>query len=483
MTSRLHTLFGVGAVLFASCAAAHAAITISTGTTQNMSCTGGMCTPTAANAVLNVSDLTTMLASGNVTVNMGALGSSVEDILVTAPFNWANASSLTLDAYRSVTVFAAVADNSSGAVSLVTNDGGSGGTLSFVSGGSLSFPGTSNGLSINGAAYTLVGNLSTLATDIASNAGGSYALAGNYNAAPDGTYSASPIATQFAGNFQGLGNTISNLSISTTGKNPPRDIGLFSSNGSSGVIANVVLQDADVDASGEEALAGGLVGQNAGVVSDTHIVGGIVTNTGRHGDVGGLSGFNSGTVMNSSASATVSGKSFSSAGGLVGSLGVDTGTIETSYATGGSKVSGDSSAGGLVGNIGGGTVENCYATGPAAGGFAGSVGGLAGLLQEQENVAMIGTSYSTGRVKSKTAKTVGGFLGQFDAGTISSSYWDTTTSKTQDPVGGSTKLKGVTGLTTKQFQTGLPTGFDPTIWAESPSINNGLPYLINNPPQ
>jgi hypothetical protein len=30
---------------------------------------------------------------------------------------------------------------------------------------------------------------------------------------------------------------------------------------------------------------------------------------------------------------------------------------------------------------------------------------------------------------------------------------------------------------------GLPTGFDPKIWAENPNINNGLAYLINNPPE
>ena len=29
----------------------------------------------------------------------------------------------------------------------------------------------------------------------------------------------------------------------------------------------------------------------------------------------------------------------------------------------------------------------------------------------------------------------------------------------------------------------LPAGFDRRIWKENPSINNGLPYLIANPPQ
>jgi len=38
------------------------------------------------------------------------------------------------------------------------------------------------------------------------------------------------------------------------------------------------------------------------------------------------------------------------------------------------------------------------------------------------------------------------------------------------------------GLTTAQFQSGLPTGFDSAVWAENPAINGGLPYLIDNPP-
>jgi hypothetical protein len=42
---------------------------------------------------------------------------------------------------------------------------------------------------------------------------------------------------------------------------------------------------------------------------------------------------------------------------------------------------------------------------------------------------------------------------------------------------------GITGQTTAQLQAGLPAGFDPSIWAEDPGINNGLPYLIANPPQ
>ena len=44
-------------------------------------------------------------------------------------------------------------------------------------------------------------------------------------------------------------------------------------------------------------------------------------------------------------------------------------------------------------------------------------------------------------------------------------------------------VSGITGLTTVQFQSGLPAGFDPAVWAQSPGINNGFPYLIANPPE
>jgi hypothetical protein len=42
---------------------------------------------------------------------------------------------------------------------------------------------------------------------------------------------------------------------------------------------------------------------------------------------------------------------------------------------------------------------------------------------------------------------------------------------------------GITGLTDAQLKTGFPDGFDPKIWGQSPSINNGYPYLLANPPK
>jgi hypothetical protein len=43
-------------------------------------------------------------------------------------------------------------------------------------------------------------------------------------------------------------------------------------------------------------------------------------------------------------------------------------------------------------------------------------------------------------------------------------------------------IPGITGLTNKKFQSGLPMGFEPKVWAEKATINGGLPFLLANPP-
>jgi hypothetical protein len=161
-------------------------------------------------------------------------------------------------------------------------------------------------------------------------------------------------------------------------------------------------------------------------------------------------------------------------GGLVGGVG---GTISDSFATGKIKVHYGAFGGGLVGGTGtSASISNSYATGSAGDGDV-AAGGFIGFMQG----GTVGSSYSTGRAKSE--KFFGGLVGRLASGTFSNSYWDTTTSKDKDPVGDAKTFPGITGETTTQLQSGLPTGFDPTIWAENPSINNGLPYLIANPPQ
>src|ERR1700733_3072872 len=209
---RLTMLSGVGALAaMVAASAANAAVTISTAATSNMSCVSGVCTPTAADAVLNVGDLTSMLASGN--VRLAAAGEPV-DVDIAAPLSWVSTNTLTLDSYHSINVQQPVAITGGGGLAIITNDGGTDGEFAFAPATNVAIWSPSSSLTINGTAYTLVDDIATLASDVTANPSGSYALAGNYNAAPDGTYSKSPVSTNFAGSFQGLGNTISNLTIS-----------------------------------------------------------------------------------------------------------------------------------------------------------------------------------------------------------------------------------------------------------------------------
>jgi hypothetical protein len=464
---------------------AHAAVTISSAATSNMSCTAGVCAPTAVHAVLNVGDLTSMLASGSVTVNTGtgSLPQQVEDIIVAATFNWASANSLTLDAYRSATVTAPVAVNGSAPVALVTNDGGSGGNLFFISGGSLSFLGTTNSLSINGSIYMLENSVATLAAAIAHKASGYYALSASYDASRDGTYGHAPVSQKFNGNFNGLGNSIANLSI----KSGADYIGLFAYVKAGGAISSLVTTNSRVSAKAGSS-AGVVVGINYGTVFNANAAGQVAGPLPAKAVsvFGGLVGNNHGLIVNSVSSATVAATSKSRPFGfgyLGGLAGLNDGTVQSSYATGLVSATGannDVQLGGLTGFTQG-SIENCYASGNAKSSGSPFAGGLAGLTYTS-----ITDSYSTGAA-SGAGSNVGGFVGYDGSkGALSGDYWDTSTSGITNPgQGAGTPVNdpGITGETTAQLQAALPAGFDPTIWAENPSINNGLPYLIANPPQ
>lgn len=478
---------------------AHADVTISSSATLNMTCSGGVCAPTATKAVLNVSDLENLLASGNVTVTTtGSGGVQANDIDERAVLSWSSSSNLSLDAHRTISVDKVVSVTSLAGVALTTNDGGSGGVLSFGETGSMSFANLSSALTVNGMSFALVNSIAALAHAIAANPAGDYALANAYDASKDGTYKSAPIATTLTGTVEGLGNTISNLSIVTQPKTGGL-FGLFALLGSGGTIESVRMTGlkltADQGVKGGGAV-GGLVSENSGTLFDDHVAGTITTNrspaagglTGGNkiggaivdssakvrvsapGSVGGLVGGNSGTIILSHADGAVKG---GTAGGLVGSNG--SGTISQSYATG-PVTGGDSArAGGIVGlHLEYGGINNSYATGAVTGGADAEVGGFSG-----EAGSPIEDSYSTGAVAGGTGSVVGGFSGAECYCT--NSDWDTTTSGTDQGTGFG-NVSGLIGLTTEQLQSGLPNGFDPKVWAENPNINNGFPYLIANPP-
>ncbi|WP_211467872.1 YDG domain-containing protein [Collimonas silvisoli] len=366
--------------------------------------------------------LGTNLGSGNVTIlsTSGTSGTS-GNVNVNDVVTW-GANKLTLNAQNNININANL--NGSGTASLALQYGQgavAAGNLSTygLNGAQINLPAGNNFSTMLGSngvttAYTVIDSLglagSVTGTDlqgINGHLGGKYVLGSNIDATatsgwnsgagftPIGTYS-----SNFTGIFDGLGHTISNLTINQPGTS---FVGLFGFAGISSVIRNVGLVGGSVSGNNE---VGELVGyNNGGTVSNSYATGSVSGNV----YIGGLVGYNSGTVSNSYATGSVSGGNNSQVvGGLVGYN--DSGTVSNSYATG--SVSGSSNSnyvGGLVG-YNNGTVSNSYATGSVSGTYY--VGGLVGI----------------------------------NAGTVSGSFWDTQTS------GQSTSSGGV-GMTTAQMQT------------------------------
>ena len=226
--------------------------------------------------------------------------------------------------------------------------------------------------------------------------------------------------------------------------------------------------------------AGALVGDNWGTITGVWVTGTVVGSTSKNGTawvyVGGLVGRNNtggsgstayhGTIRGSYsyAAVTASGRSNTPnvtggteacAGGIVAR---NKGTVSASFATGLVRASRVAGAGhhpfkGVAGGLAGcntGTIIAGYATGnPHADAHQeGHAGGLVGYHQG----GSITASYSTGQasVSSGTPDTyVGGLTGS-SGGTVTNSYWDTTTSSHSTSAGG-------TGKTTSELQS--PTGY------------------------
>jgi hypothetical protein len=459
---------------------ASAAVTISSAATTNMICSGGVCAPTATKAVLNVGDLETLLASGNVTVTTTGTGVQASDIDVKAALTWSSTGALSLLANKFIVVDEPVSITGLSGLTIQT---GTSGAFSFGKKGNVTFANLSSQLTINGSAYTLVGDIKTLANDIAASPSGDFALAGSYNAGADGTYQFSPIGTVFTGTFEGLGNAISNLSIAKpTLVNGIWYEGLFAEIGLNGAIDNIGLVNASIAGapkSYHHIFDAPLAGFNDGAVTSSYATGTVTV--GKESLGGGLIGDNDGTILNSYAATNVIGikTTHTYEGGLVGQNDED-GLIEDSYATG-NVVAEDSYAGigGLVA-FNNGTIRDSYATGSAMGLDYSDVGGLVG-----SNYGLINGSYSMGSVEGISGFSYfGGLIGndEAQAGSITDTYWDTDTSGQDQGAGNIANDPGITGLTTAQFQSGLPAGFDPKVWAEKSNIDDGFPYLLANKP-
>ena len=274
-----------------------------------------------------------------------------------------------------------------------------------------------------GASYTLGANINASAT-----AGSVNDVWSGSTFVPIGTSS----GNQFNGTFDGLGHTISNLTINLSGST---NVGLFGYTGTSSVIQNVGLVGGSVNG---YTVIGELVGYNSGSISNAYATGSVTGNAGNSYDVGGLVGHNFGSITAAYATGNISGDHY--VGGLVG--GNDSAAnITNSYASG--NATGQDGTGGLVGLNSGGSITNAYAIGNVSGG-SGDAGGLVGT----NTGGTVSNAYSSGSVSG--TGNVGGLVGN-NNGTVTTSYWDITTSGQGSSAGGTALTTTTSALTQSSY--------------------------------
>ncbi len=432
--------------------------------------------------------LSASLGSTNVILqsSSGAASSSAGNVNVNDAVTWAASTSLTLNASNHVNVNAAITATGAGAGLAINPNSANGGEAAsgtgvfhLAAGATINLPNvaasSTTALVIGGTPYAVINSLGTAGDGsalslqgIAGNLSGHYALGSSIDAAATAGWNNragfTPIAagdTGFTGTLEGLGHGIAGLTINAA---PGlANIGLFGTLGSGGVVSNLSLNggsvrgNADGTAVGAIAglnngtlanvfssasvfgagtyFAGGLVGSNAGVISNASTTGSVAGGPGSF-EVGGLSGENNGSIGNAHATGAVSGGS--DVGGLVG---VNYGGISNAYATG--NVSGTVRIGGLVGNNAAGSIGYAYAKGAVTG--TSVVGGLVGL---NANNATVGNTYATGAASGTSS----GALSGSNKGAISSSYWNSDVKAVGN--GANTgRLTAVGGLTATQMRT------------------------------
>jgi len=249
----------------------------------------------------------------------------------------------------------------------------------------------------------------------------------------------------FAGEFDGNGHKISNLSSNF---DFVCNVGLFGY--LDGRVTQVGVESVKITGA---SFVGGLVGYNwEGTVRDSYSTG-SVTSYGSYGSgledlivsgAGGLVGSNdAGTVENCNSTGSVTGNWH--VGGLVG-WNYKEGTVSHSYSTG--SVTGNRRVGGLVG-WNEGKVESSYSSCIVTGGDA--VGGLVG-----RNEDFVSKSFSTGSVSGEDV--VGGLVG-WNEDIVSNSY-STGNVYGDDWIGGLVGFNDVKGIVNRTYSRGTVTGDD-----------------------
>ena len=205
-----------------------------------------------------------------------------------------------------------------------------------------------------------------------------------------------PIGTlseQFTGSYNGQGNTIIELEITSL---VGFYRGLFAYIGKKGHVLNVKLENITINGISN---IGGIAGQNEGIVENCSSTG-TINGTGLGNYIGGIAGYNNGEIKSSNSACTVN-SSGSYVGGVAG-LNTGFGKITNCFSSG--SVIGNIGVGGVVGyNTGNDSlVNNCHATGTVEGAI--NTGGVVG-----ENESAVEYCYFTGTVQCDS--NTGGVIG------------------------------------------------------------------------
>ncbi|PMY70713.1 MULTISPECIES: GLUG motif-containing protein [Pseudomonas] len=313
---------------------------------------------------------------------------------------------------------------------------------------SVTLSGTNARFSANGESYQVVQNLKQL-RDIENNMNGRYVLGNRITG--QGSFRTLGEGGSFTGKLDGLGNTISDLSLYSSAA----FVGLFGTN--AGQISNLNLER--ISASGASSTyyntqVGTLAAVNMGSIRNVKAKDVRVTGASHLNSLGGLVALNlAGDITNSSASGQVIGNQYTFAmGGLVGEnitnpdgvakitnshadialrgqmnadskgagglVGSNHGVIDNASSTGTIDLAGANlNIGGLVGeNTGNGSISNSRSSTNVSGSKAGRVGGLVG-----SNQGSLANSHASGDVTGNGTEAIGGLVGRNQGGSITNS--------------------------------------------------------------
>lgn len=297
------------------------------------------------------------------------------------------------------------------------------GGRNFGDKGSVTLSGSSAGFTANGIRHTVIQNVAQL-QQIDTNLYGHYVLGngitGGRLLSIGGPYGV------FRGSFDGLGNTISGLSITGRGAN----VGVFSE--AAGSISNVKLANLSVTDNAYGPVpgsVGALAGVNRGLIRNvsTERVN-VSSNTSRSTTVGGLVGINTGTLENVSTSGSVyGGVNARAVGGVAGENilagagdpAAIRGAVSRAQVSGGVLNDIGGGIGGIAGVNNGGTLQDVRSEGAVTASRAGvNAGGIAGL---NANAGTIESASASGRVQGNQRGNAGGVVGLNSGATIAAS--------------------------------------------------------------